>query len=52
MRRLLPRLAVVAITLGMAGFCTTARVSAEEQLTASAAVAAEQSIALPHRPFL
>ena len=47
MRRLLPRLAVVAITLGMAGFCTTARVSAEEQLTASVAVAAEQSIALP-----
>ena len=47
MRRSLPRLALVAMTLAMAGFCTTARVSAEEQLMASAAVAAEQSIGLP-----
>jgi hypothetical protein len=46
MRRSLARLVTVAVTLVMAGFCTTARVSAEEQLMASAAVTAEQSIGL------
>jgi hypothetical protein len=47
MRRPLTRLTVAAVTLVMAGFCTTARVSAEEQLMASAAISAEQSIGLP-----
>src|SRR5262245_44384605 len=47
MRRSLPRQAVVAVTLVVAWFCTTARVNAEEQLMASAAISAEQSIGLP-----
>jgi len=46
MRRSLPRLVTVAVTLVMVSLCTAARVSADEQLMASAAVTAEQSIGL------
>jgi len=46
MRRSFARLITLAVTLVMVELCTTARVSAGEQLMASAAVTAEQSIGL------
>ena len=44
MRRSLPRLVTVAVTLVMVGLCTAERVSADEQLMASAAVTVLQAL--------